>query len=79
VFVSDDGHAVIADFGLVIVGEATVGRMTTVENIAGTVRWMSPERLDEVCTRLTPASDVYSFGCLCLMVRRQRHPIRKER
>jgi serine/threonine protein kinase len=68
IFISDEGRAVIADFGLVTVGEATVGRMTTLENIAGTVRWMSPERLGDTDARLTAASDVYSFGCLCLTV-----------
>ena len=68
-FVDDAHHARIADFGLAIVGDGTVGRMTTVKD-AGTMQCMPPERLDPSTEglRQTAAGDVYAFGCLCYVV-----------
>jgi tetratricopeptide (TPR) repeat protein len=63
--------AVITDFGLArqaaAAGGGDVSRPLTVESrIAGTVAYMSPEQL--AGERLTPASDIYSFGIvLCEM------------
>lgn len=44
--------------------------MTNHNGNAGSIRWMSPERLDpdREDERLEPASDVWAFGCLCIMV-----------
>jgi serine/threonine protein kinase len=58
--------AQLADFGLVVVGDVTLGRMTT-NHDSGTTRYMAPERFstDEEPSRQTPAADIYAFGCLC--------------
>lgn len=70
IFVDDHYHALLADFGLVIVGEVTAGRMSTAQDFGGTLQWSAPERFNSLCEMLRPttASDVYAFGCLCFMV-----------
>jgi serine/threonine protein kinase len=66
-----NGHrAQIADFGLAIVGDATIGRMSTRRSEHGTTRWMSPERLLGKSTRLGSNDDAYAFGGLMYMVSR---------
>jgi hypothetical protein len=55
-------------------GEVTQGRLSTsMNNDAGAVQWMCPERLtmqtedEEIPRRIAP-EDVYSFGCVCIEV-----------
>ena len=69
ILIDDVYHARIADFGLVIVGDATDGRMTTARD-SGTVQYMAPERfnIEGAVLRQTSAADVYSYGCLCYAV-----------
>ena len=62
------GRAVLADFGMVSVGDITAGRMTTASNQIGTIAWAAPERLRDAA-RPTTAQDIYSLGCLCYSVR----------
>jgi serine/threonine protein kinase len=70
IFVDDCASAKIADFGLAIISEVTGGGTTTTHTgPKGTVAWMSPERINGP-SRLKPPMDVYSFGILCLTVRR---------
>jgi serine/threonine protein kinase len=68
ILICDDRRAQIADFGLVIVGDATIGRMSTRQNNHGTTRWMSPERLLSTSRRLGKNDDAYAFGGLMYMV-----------
>jgi serine/threonine protein kinase len=68
ILVDASGHIRLADFGLAIMGESTVGRMTTTFNGCGSVHWMSPQRLSEKAGRRCRADDVYAFGCLAYMV-----------
>jgi serine/threonine protein kinase len=69
ILISHDRRAQIADFGLTIVGDVTVGRMSTRKPGSGTVRWMSPERLlSDEPKRLERSDDVYAFGGLIYMV-----------
>jgi serine/threonine protein kinase len=63
-----DRRAQLADFGLAIVGDATIGRMSTRRSEHGTTRWMSPERLLGNSTRLGSNDDTYAFGGLMYMV-----------
>jgi hypothetical protein len=71
VLIDEAGNAQLTDFGLVVVGPAAIGQLTTTEITAGAARWMSPERLDPrtAGNRLTMACDVWSFGCLIFLVR----------
>lgn len=71
IFVDDSCHALLADFGLVSVGDVTAGRMTTIAHEMGTIQWAAPERLNftTASARQTTAQDVYAFGCLCYSVR----------
>jgi serine/threonine protein kinase len=70
ILICDDRRAQIADFGLAIVGDATIGRMSTQRTYHGTTRWMSPERLLGLSRRLGSSDDVYAFGGLMYMVSR---------
>lgn len=74
VFVDEAGHACLADFGLVVVGDVTSGHMTTTKNLAGSIQWTSPERIASYAAIDNPprrgsADDVYAYGCLCIEAR----------
>lgn len=72
IFIDDEGHARLADFGLTIIGDLTANRMPTTAGQAGTVRWLPPEQLDTFDAgvgRRSTAGDVYAFGCLVVAVR----------
>jgi serine/threonine protein kinase len=59
---------VLADFGLVTVGEHTQGRIgaASQDHKGGVVRWTAPEIMRG--DKKSPASDVYAFACICLAV-----------
>ncbi|KZT59636.1 kinase-like protein [Calocera cornea HHB12733] len=67
ILVSDDGHALLADFGLSTVVEDIDPGMTSML-YAGSMPWMAPERMDptrfglDIRSARTPASDMWSFG-----------------
>ncbi|KAF7374422.1 hypothetical protein MSAN_00326300 [Mycena sanguinolenta] len=66
ILINDDWSACLADFGLSIFSDAT-SLLTT--SRGGSHYWMAPELLapEQFGMRFarTPASDVYSFGCVC--------------
>ncbi|KAK1235497.1 hypothetical protein PQX77_001280 [Marasmius sp. AFHP31] len=69
ILVDDEWHAQLADFGLAVFSDATVG--TNSSHNAGSVRWMAPElhhpqSFGLKYFRRTFASDVYSFACVCV-------------
>ncbi|KXN81450.1 Serine/threonine-protein kinase HT1 [Leucoagaricus sp. SymC.cos] len=65
VLVSDDGRALIADFGLSYIPLTTLVGSTEV-NPVHTMNWSAPELvLDDAPTKPTKESDIWSFGCLC--------------
>ncbi|KAJ7348096.1 kinase-like domain-containing protein [Mycena albidolilacea] len=67
VLIDDEEHARLADFGLAIVTDATLGTTSTARS--GSVRWMAPELLNfELEFKRTKASDVYAFACLCIEI-----------
>ncbi|KAJ3242654.1 hypothetical protein HDU78_001323 [Chytriomyces hyalinus] len=67
VLVDEYGNANVADFGFASLKQFSSTRMTTsakgAANFGGTLRWMSPERLQG--ERLTPPVDVYAFAMTC--------------
>ncbi|KAB5596481.1 Rap guanine nucleotide exchange factor [Ceratobasidium theobromae] len=74
VLVSATGEALLADFGLskiVAEEEGAAVASTSLEN-AGSSRWMAPELFQvdasTSSSSVTPQSDVWSFGMLCLEV-----------
>ncbi|KAF7374420.1 hypothetical protein MSAN_00326100 [Mycena sanguinolenta] len=75
ILINDDWSACLADFGLSIFSDAT-SLLTT--NRGGSAYWMAPELLDPdrfgMTFARTPASDVYSFGCVCLELYTSRPP-----
>ncbi|KAJ7646306.1 kinase-like domain-containing protein, partial [Mycena polygramma] len=66
VLIDADEHCQLADFGLAIVTDATLGTTSTARG--GLPRWMAPELHDPKIEskRPTKASDVYAFACLCI-------------
>ena len=70
VLITDEGRAVLCDFGLSQVVE-DLGRPTgfTLSNPdIGPVRWQAPEFLEGEDEPATLASDVWSFGCTAFEV-----------
>jgi serine/threonine protein kinase len=67
ILIDDGEHAQLADFGLAIMTDATLGMTSTARS--GSARWMAPELLDyQLEFKRTEASDVYVFACLCIEV-----------
>ncbi|KAJ7266652.1 kinase-like domain-containing protein [Mycena rebaudengoi] len=65
VLIDNGEHAQLADFGLAVVTDATIGTTSTTRR--GSSRWMAPELLNpELEFERTRASDVYAFACLCV-------------
>ncbi len=67
--ITDEGVAVICDFGLSqVIEEITRPEGLTVSNPSvGPLRWQAPELLEDDSPS-TQASDVWSFGCTALEV-----------
>jgi serine/threonine protein kinase len=64
ILIDAECHIQLCDFGLVIMGDATEGRMTTTPRGLGSGTWQSPERLSGERHRRSVEDDVYAFGCL---------------
>ena len=63
IMVSDGGLVKVLDFGIAILrGAGALPRLTQVDRTVGTPAYMSPEQW--AGQLVTPASDVYSLGCL---------------
>ncbi|KDQ54575.1 hypothetical protein JAAARDRAFT_182079 [Jaapia argillacea MUCL 33604] len=68
----DDNHSVrLIDFGVSVVADASTNTHTAAS--FGSVRWMAPElvvpkKFNIEKVRRTKASDVYSFGAICLEI-----------
>jgi len=63
VMVTDGGLVKVLDFGIAILrGAGALPRLTQVDRTVGTPAYMSPEQW--AGQLITPASDVYSLGCL---------------
>ncbi|KAG8918892.1 hypothetical protein FRC01_001594, partial [Tulasnella sp. 417] len=72
VLVNDHRKAQLCDFGLAIaVQEARTG-VTTSHGFTGSVRWCSPEVIED--TKKTIESDIWSWGCLVLEMMTDKMP-----
>ena len=73
VLVGDDGHALLSDFGLTGITDLAGSDLVTNTNESGGKKYMAPElhdpeRFGVAYFRRTAASDMYSYGSLCLEV-----------
>ena len=59
--VSDDGRALIHEFGFSLLGNST----SVSPFLGGTLRWMAPETLDN--SKQSIATDVWAFGMTVLV------------
>lgn len=73
VLVGDDGHALLSDFGLTGITDLAGSDLVTNTQESGGKKYMAPElhdpeRFGVPHFRRTAASDIYSYGSLCLEV-----------
>ena len=75
VLVNRSGRACLADFGLANLVDEDILRWSSIETTdhhsIGTLRWQAPELIDpptDKSAKATPASDIYSFACVCYEV-----------
>jgi len=71
ILINDNWQACLTDFGLTVFDDATPVSFSS--RNSGSVRWMAPElhvpeRFGLARSCLTPETDVYAFGCVCLEV-----------
>ena len=65
ILISDDRKALISDFGLSRLVEATTTYSISKSGVCGSARWMSPEQLPHTSAqpiKLDARNDVWSFG-----------------
>ncbi|KAJ7575854.1 kinase-like domain-containing protein, partial [Mycena floridula] len=69
ILVRDDGHCVLADFGLASVS-GTQSLATSSVGSKGSVRWLCPEVLPTLASQQKPhpSRDIYTYGCTALEV-----------
>ncbi|CAE6538099.1 unnamed protein product [Rhizoctonia solani] len=65
VLISDDGHALLTDFGSADLENRTIAFTQFIDQCGWTVRWGAPELLQETVLRST-AADVYALGMTIL-------------
>ena len=75
VLVNRSGRCCLADFGLANLVDEDILRWTSIQTTghqsSGTLRWQAPELIDppsDESVKATPASDIYSFACVCYEV-----------
>lgn len=74
VVISDEGHALLTDFGLSYLVNSSFS-MTVPKQCGGSLNWMPPEFLDtEENMETTLAGDVWSFGMTALELFTRRNP-----
>ncbi|KAJ7575964.1 kinase-like domain-containing protein [Mycena floridula] len=75
IMVTNDGHCVLADFGLASVSE-TQSFATSSVGLKGSVRWLCPEVLLPTASQQKPhpSRDIYAYGCTALEIYTKRPP-----
>ena len=75
VLVNRSGRCCLADFGLANLADEDILRWTSIQTTghqsSGTLRWQAPELINPPSDKwpeATPATDIYSFACVCYEV-----------
>ncbi|CAL1703188.1 unnamed protein product [Somion occarium] len=72
ILITNDFRVQLADFGMSSLLEATSASHGS--HHGGAQQWLSPELLSGEVSRPTQASDMYSFGCLCVELYTLQNP-----
>jgi serine/threonine protein kinase len=73
ILIGADRQPMIADFGLTIVGERTNLAYSTSKKHLGHMGYIAPELINDPDRRRNEATDVFSYGCVCYVVRLLSH------
>jgi serine/threonine protein kinase len=69
IFVSSDGQAIVADFGMTMHDKLSYDSDISTETPGGTFGWQAPELMQETRLRwLAPPVDIFAFGCVAYAV-----------
>ncbi|MEU4269391.1 serine/threonine-protein kinase [Streptomyces sp. NPDC026092] len=74
VLLRPDGSAVLTDFGIAVISEAT-SRLTATGDLIGSPEFIAPERVRG--EEGNPASDLWSLGMLLYVAAEGHHPLRR--
>jgi hypothetical protein len=69
IFIGSKGQALLADFGLAVIGDSSKSILPTTSNFAGVIQWVAPELVDGKGNpvRKSAMGDMFAFGRLCLV------------
>ncbi|KAL4068442.1 kinase-like domain-containing protein [Scleroderma yunnanense] len=71
VLISNDGHALLTDFGLSYIVNSSC-TFQVAEPRGGTLNWIAPENLDDY--KISPEGDIWAFGMTALELFTRRRP-----
>ena len=63
--ISNDGHALLTDFGLSYIANSSFTTFQVRDLHGGTLNWMAPEALDDA--GISPEGDIWAFGMTMLV------------
>jgi serine/threonine protein kinase len=74
IIVTPEGNPVVVDFGLALLLEDDLTRLTEPGERLGTPHYMAPEQLLGIPDEIGPRSDIYSLGCVLHKLLTGLHP-----
>ena len=79
IVVTPEGNPVVVDFGLALLLDDELSRISTTNERLGTVPYMSPEQLLGKSEDIGPKSDIYALGCVLYKLLAGRRPFESSR
>jgi hypothetical protein len=79
IMVTPEGSPVVVDFGLALLEDDELSRISTTNERLGTVPYMSPEQLLGQSQEIGPRSDIYALGCVLYKLLTGQRPFESSR
>ncbi len=79
IMVTPEGSPVVVDFGLALLQDDELSRISTTNERLGTVPYMSPEQLLGQSQEIGPKSDIYALGCVLYKLLTGQRPFESSR